>query len=180
MRAEYDIHILIFPLNFLNNVRLLGHAAAYGGKQLRLCPFCALQSADVPEYLFLCIFPDAAGVEKNQIAEASFVFARRLIWNQLIPHPLQHAGKLFGIVLVHLAAKRFNAGSRTDGPAGIEITHTLHVIILFFSFLLRDNSRRHLIYPSVRFFFRPSGEAGTKYSSPRWASGNAHPDPSAR
>ena len=145
-RAEGHVDKRILLEELLRHFLLLNHAAAHTDEHVRTLFFYFLQPGYIAQCLALGIIADAAGVVQHKIGGSTL---RR----RLKPHFLQHAGQLFAVVRVHLAA----IGDDIIGFGSIRMAaHLARKIALALQFFLGDTNGflTHRAFP-------PRGYPGT-------------------
>ena len=95
--AECQIDKAVLLHNLFSHSGFLDHTSAYSNHQVRPCLADLLQPGDIAEGTPFRIIPDTAGVEDHKIG---FFPAR----SGSHPHFFQHAGQLFRVMGIHLAA----------------------------------------------------------------------------
>ena len=79
----------------------LGHASKQAKLDARFCCIHFVDRSESGKHFLVGFFPDIAGIQKDKIG------FRRLC-RFLIPHLGQGSRNLFGIMVIHLATKRFD------------------------------------------------------------------------
>ena len=115
---------------------LLHHAAADADDEIGVSLFQLPEHVDLAVHLPLGVFPDAAGVVKDQVG-----FDRRQ--RPHVTHLLQHAEDDLAVVLVHLAAERLDPDALL--PRLLLLQAPLELILLDTP---DDRQLDHIVHPN--------------------------------